>query len=360
MRVLFISVSGIGDSVMAIPAIKALSLSNQHVIIDIMVGSRAAEFVMQKVREVNQVFYLPLNLSPLSCRLIWQLLRRRRYYDFSINTMPSYRLHYNILAFLVGAKHRIVPAHASGKYREFRILNNLPVEVLEEVHNADNNLQFLRALGVERPLGLKNNIDVHARIVLNQDLKERSRKRLEAKFKSRGVNTIVAIHPGSTLSPVGLAKRWPIEKYIDLVNLIGKKTKSGFIFFLGDDEKDLYWHITRSTIPKDTYIVLQNLSFEESLVYLSESDMLISNDNGFAHCAPMLGVRTFVLFGPTSYKLSAPYNELAIPIIPASYIPWHRFSQKRKSINTDASENFKDVTPNYVFDNFLSPYLCQL
>ena len=72
-------------------------------------------------------------------------------------------------------------------------------------------------------------------------------------------------------------------------------------------------------------MLIENTTFNESLGILRKLNLLISNDNGFAHLANALGIKTITLFGPTNMDFCAPYNnKLTINLRKASFVPWFR------------------------------------
>lgn len=117
----------------------------------------------------------------------------------------------------------------------------------------------------------------------------------------------------------GENKKWLIQNYIDLINIIYKKNnKLSFIIAGGENELNDYKKI-RENIPSQIELIpLNHLSIKDSLIHLTGAKLYVGNDTGFMHLCGMLGVTSFGLFGdtPTDY---INYNKNLRAIIPESY-----------------------------------------
>ena len=116
----------------------------------------------------------------------------------------------------------------------------------------------------------------------------------------------------------GPTKKWKINNYLSLINILNKKyTDCKFIIAGGAEDIENFQFLKKNFKEKDL-LSLCNLNIEEAISFIVSSKMYIGNDTGFMHISGMLGVKTFGLFGdtPTNY---AEYNKLIVPIIPKNF-----------------------------------------
>ncbi|MDH7599101.1 MAG: glycosyltransferase family 9 protein [Sedimentisphaerales bacterium] len=110
----------------------------------------------------------------------------------------------------------------------------------------------------------------------------------------------VLMHPGSG----AVRKCWHVDNYIGLA---GRLAKEGIqpVFVIGRAEQERFgseWACRLSHVAP----VLEGIWLEEVLAVLSVASAHVGNDTGVSHMAGGMGVRTFVLFGPTDPNVYRP------------------------------------------------------
>src|ERR1700753_1510018 len=149
MKILVISMAGIGDSLIATPLIRELRLNFPEATIDVLVKEAGARGLLGRNPNVNRGFYK----DTLKCdkleqvRFRWSL--RKEHYQLSINTHPQSRIHYRVAAWLAGAEVRI-----SHQYECFTWLDRMFVTAWlpqdYNVHSIDNNFNVLPLIGAKK------------------------------------------------------------------------------------------------------------------------------------------------------------------------------------------------------------------
>ena len=121
-----------------------------------------------------------------------------------------------------------------------------------------------------------------------------------------GVNedrSIVAICPGSINSR---AKRWPAASYASLADDLIEKGKQ--VLLIGSkDEADVSREVTTRMRNKPV-VLTGNTTLNQLLSLLSVVDLVVTNDTGPAHVATALGRPTVVIFGPTNPLTTRPFS----------------------------------------------------
>ncbi|MDH5580290.1 MAG: glycosyltransferase family 9 protein [Bdellovibrionales bacterium] len=106
---------------------------------------------------------------------------------------------------------------------------------------------------------------------------------------SREISSYIVLAPSAAWE----MKRWPIEKWIELVNLLEDQS-----FILIGGPEDTYFKDLEG--PKVVNLA-GKLSFLESAYVISLSKGLISADTGALHLADLMGVPSLALIGPTAF-----------------------------------------------------------
>jgi heptosyltransferase-3 len=111
---------------------------------------------------------------------------------------------------------------------------------------------------------------------------------------------LVVIHPGSG----GMKKCWHLDNFISVAQ--GLRTQ-GFevLFLLGPAEMERLRPADEARL-YGTARCVGHLSLAQVVGLLSGADAFIGNDSGVSHLAAGIGLRTYVLFGPTDPALYRP------------------------------------------------------
>lgn len=116
---------------------------------------------------------------------------------------------------------------------------------------------------------------------------------------------IFAIGIGSTNS---LTKRWPLERFISLIELMTSELRSQVLLF-GSKAEAKVSHEVMSAAGPGVVDLAGKTSLGEATSILSVVDLMVSNDMGLAHIAPAVGTSTIALFGPTSPITTRPWGD---------------------------------------------------
>ena len=98
-------------------------------------------------------------------------------------------------------------------------------------------------------------------------------------------NKFVLIHPGCVSSESW--RRWPIERYLILAEMIAKDFRKNIIFIGGNDEKNLIYEINKNKNPMLTNAI-NKLTIGGCAALIKHSTLCIGNDSGIMHiCGAM-------------------------------------------------------------------------
>ena len=117
------------------------------------------------------------------------------------------------------------------------------------------------------------------------------------------------------ISASGVTKRWDIQNYIKLAQELKKKHKCKFYLAGGTEDIDLIRKFKDSSVD-DKCESFEKLTIKETLPIIKNCDLVVSNDTGFAHIACALKVKTLTLFMDSPVMTYGKYSSLMEVIEP--------------------------------------------
>ena len=278
-RILVIAPAWLGDLVISLSFLKALKRKFVNHQIDLMVNENLYE-ITKYFPDISNIIPVKIKHGKLSffyrIRLGMQL-RKNHYAKCYIlpNSIKS-----SLIPFIAKIKERI------GYMGEFRygLINRIiePVDREEGMVNRYLNL-----------LGLQYDESLIPRINYNID------KKVVNKTYSADKDYIVFC-PDAEYGP---AKRWPINKWIELANKINNQYQ---IIFIGLDQSI---ETSLKSIKTDYINLINKTSLNDILNILSNASCVIANDSGLMHLAAALDKPVVGIFGSTSPKYTPPLTD---------------------------------------------------
>ncbi|TKB74988.1 MAG: glycosyltransferase family 9 protein [Nitrospira sp.] len=194
---------------------------------------------------------------------------------------PHWSSRKTTFAKLFGAEAVIGP-RGKGKHLPRMPNGNL----LKLPHIADALIEQLRPLGIPLPLPGEGRVDI--------GLGDRDCARVEAWLATAGARN--APHPWIGLCPWSNmpAKRWPLERYEEVVRaLISEFNVTPFVLG-GPGERDVAELLV--TQWGRGYVACGELSIREGVALLSQCALYVGNDTGVMHMAAAAGTRCVAMF----------------------------------------------------------------
>jgi heptosyltransferase-2 len=133
-------------------------------------------------------------------------------------------------------------------------------------------------------------------------------KRARDLMAGRGIRTdrpVFALCPGSVNSE---AKRWPIDYFARLADLLAEEMHGETVFLGAPGEADLIEEIRGQMRTPRAVNLAGNADTVLSMAVMSLSRAVISNDTGSAHLAAAASAKVLTIFGPTSAGATAPFS----------------------------------------------------
>jgi heptosyltransferase-2 len=111
---------------------------------------------------------------------------------------------------------------------------------------------------------------------------------------------IVGIAPcgGQAFGPQAYVKRWPKEKFAELIKVLVKEHKAKIFIFAGSNEKEEVADILERAESAGDCYEFTDLSLEKIIALVDKSSLFIGNDTGPLRFANGLDKKIVALFGP--------------------------------------------------------------
>lgn len=287
------SLGGFGDSTLAAPLHNALRLRFPDAHISAITMWKSSAVFLSHLGIFDEVIshnFLQSSLGK-SLGVVWKL--RRQKFDLSILTFPSNRVHYNILARMIGARYRLGHNYLKGNFFTYcRFLLTHRVTQTRRIHCIEENAKLAEVLGIKCEIPEVNAGN------LGMDQTPWAEEYLLGKEKP-----FIGIHPGCSPLKNHTRRRWPAEKYATLAQELIQNRLGTPLIFLGPDEQDLKQ--TFQQIAPDAIIVpLQGI--ERITALIRNCDIMVCNDSSLGHLAVACKIPVVSIFGPVNPDYTRP------------------------------------------------------
>ncbi len=342
MKILVISIAGIGDSLIATPLIEELRNNFPKAELDVFVMWEQAKKILENNPNINNIFQFNLIYRGYIKSLMYCLKLRRKKYDISFNTHPQSKIQYRMIARLIGAKKRLSHIYDNGGFLD-KLLVNKTIKQDYSISSIDNNLNLLKLISIKPVLKEQN-----YKIFLSKNDEKKAEEFIK-KNKLRG--KLIGIHVGSGTTKNMELKRWPLENYMDLIKMLLRNKKIKILLFGGPDEEAENRRII-DEIKDKRVILVETDNIRESAAIIKKCYLFLSVDNVLMHVASAMKIKNqIVIAGPTYDPAVEPKTE---PIIIKSNIgcrPCYRYNGKGVScIREEKMKCLKEITLDKVYD----------
>ncbi len=299
-RILLLLFGGIGDILLFTPALDVLRREFPKARIDAVIRKDGCIRVLENNTFLNNIIVYDRHTKTTFLERI-RLLRqiRKNKYDTTITFCVDFDYKTGLLSFLSGASTRIGP-----DIRSHGAFYNEKVPMIHSQHFVYRNFDLVKKAGVKQPLNeaLKFHLDRKERLFAQQFFKLNN---LDSAKK------VIGIHPGCGLWRD--ERRWPKNKFIELINLLSEDPEKKIILMGGFEEKQLVEEILEKTGP-EIITSGNSMSLGEFAAIVELCDLFFCNDGGPMNVAVAIGTPTVSIFGPTNYMATEPIGNQHIII----------------------------------------------
>ena len=306
---------GIGDTVIFLPFIKALSEKFNSPISLLVKESSKADQYLDQSSYIDQIIFLERDKNNKS---------RHDGFLGSLNLIKDLKKHDFKKIFIFNSSLRF---YLIAKLSGIPEIYQYPLFNKNEQHITDTPKKFIQTyldlIVKEDPI-----LQIDQNSILN------TKKKFNINEKE--LNILLGIG-GS-----GPTKRIPAETFLKLIVKISRIKKCKFFLATGknDDEQIILNQILHSKF-HDLCVPLDNMSIKETLPLIKNCNISICNDTGFGHLSAALGIKTITLMADAPLIYGS-YSSKMFPIIPDG------------ETTVNHGTNGKDkISPDKIFEKFL-------
>lgn len=326
-RILFISLAGAGDTLLATPLISEVRRHAPAARIDVLTMQGAApREVLAHNPAVDEVLSFNFLAAGRARSLLYCLRLRRRKYDLSFTVMPQNRLEYNLITFLIGARQRIGFEFETDCGAQPRLWLTHIVREDRTLHVVENNLRLLtEGLGISCQ-GIEQRVP-------QLYVQPEHEARAEATLCALGTpgRPWIGFHPGSGTTKNLILKRWPLARWVALVRrLCASHPEARILLFGSREERPLRDELARRSELDSTRISsAPDGHVLDTAALIRRMAVFVCGDTLLTHVAAAVGVPTVVIMGPTDPRATGPYKvrsrivRLGLPCSPCYFFSKH-------------------------------------
>jgi len=279
-KILIRGANWIGDSVISIPAIKAVRQNNPDAFIGLVVRKLAAE-LLKALPYIDRIYIEGVDDKDII----------KEKFELGLLFTNSFSSAFKFWRW--GVKERI---GYSAEYRGVFLTKKVPfLGNPRSVHLLEEYFQILKTAGM----------NVSEKIP-EFFIPEHSRLKAERVLKNSGfknVSFITGVCPGASYGP---AKVWPKERYLNVINRLMEEKNSHILVFGGPKELDIVNFLLKNAMYSDKIASGPADDILTSAALIQKCGVFITNDTGPMHLAAALGVPTIALFGSTNPGWTGP------------------------------------------------------
>jgi len=304
---------GIGDMVIYLPFIKAISKKFNTTVSILVKESSKAEQFLKNNNFIDKIIILERNNKLKRGRhegLVgsYNLVKDLKQYDFDKVFIFNSSFRFNLIVRAAGIKN----------------IYQYPLLQKKDQHI----IQAAKKL-------LKKNLDLSVETNPEISINDHSVKEARSRYKINNDEKNILLGIGGS----GPTKRIPAKIFIKLMRLITQKYKCKFFLATGKNiqEQEILKEILDTEFKNECYR-LDDLNLTEILPIIKNCDASVCNDSSFSHLSSGLGIKTIVLMADTPI-LYGNYSSMMHPIIPDG----------ENTVSHDTLGKDK-INPNKIFD----------
>ena len=295
---------GIGDTVIFLPYIKAISRKfNTPISLLVKESSKADQF-LENTNYIDKIIILERDKENFGKHggLLGNLnlIKDLKKLNFDKVFIFNSSLRFNLIAKLSGIKN----------------IYQYPLFKKSNQHITDTAKEFI-----------KRNIDE----TVNEDPEIEIINKVTSKINIDNKTTNILLGVGGS----GPTKRIPSKTFIKIINEVSKEKNCNFYLATGknNEEQIILNEILQSKLGKSC-VPLDNLSIREILPIIKNCHISVCNDSSFSHLSAAIGIKTITLMADTPLIYGS-YNSKMYPIIPDGLKTVNHKTLGKENINPD-------------------------
>ncbi len=308
LNILIIRLSSLGDVLMSVPAVRAIRRLFPDAHISWLVEGSVAG-ILARQDFIDEIIFFPRSALvrhlkgghlPTTAYILKDFMKklRERQYDIIIDLHGIAKS--VALMFLSHGKKRVGFGKTFSKDLSHLFYNERVEGPEKRIHKVRRNMLVARYLGCEgdipqAPLAVHDN----------------ARAYIDEFFRSRGIRgPVFAVNPFA--SKDSAFKRWPLERYAELIDRIEKDLKGTVVIIWGPGEREEAQRLAALTGERAQLACQTDIA--QLYALLARADVYIGGDTGTTHLASAAGTPVLSIFGPTDVVINRPFSEDSVVV----------------------------------------------
>jgi ADP-heptose:LPS heptosyltransferase len=322
MKILVISMAGIGDTLIATPFIHELRANFPDATIHALVLWSGSKDLLEGNPHLDAVLQKNLIKEGALKSLRYLAELRRERFDVSINVHTLGRIHYRVVARIIGAPVRLSHEYENHGWLD-RWLVNRTIPQDYTVHSVENNNRLLPLLGA-KPLLAGHDFEVF----LTPEETRFAGEFIET--NQLGGRTKLGIHVGSGGTKNLALKRWPLDHYIALLRrLTSAHPGVAVLLFGGPEEQQAHARILAEA-HSPAIFAPKTANLRQTAALMARCDSFLSVDTALMHLAAAMKVPNQIVIeaptlNPTNVPWRNPYRVIRNPVVNGRNLDYYRY-----------------------------------
>jgi ADP-heptose:LPS heptosyltransferase len=283
-KIIVVDFGGIGDLVLSIPFLRGLQGAFPSAEVSVLCADRAG-MLLKKQPYIAKLFLSPITLLGL---FKMGLKLRRKRFNMAINLMPETSifstLKMYLLFLLINAK-KWVGRNTEGRGFFYHI--KVPERKMQIENEVVMYGKILRAIS---DAAFDTQLEFHC----SKENRMKARELLSSE-RNFQANSLVLVNPGADWP----AKRWPIERYAELVTRLKESFPNCEFGIIGTKGEGELAHFIKERCRERVFILSGKTTVEVLPSLMERACLVITNDSGPAHIARAVGTPAVILAGPS-------------------------------------------------------------
>lgn len=301
--IVVLEIGGLGDFIMATPALKSLRRGFPHNPITLFVAQRSVSLAKDFSQNILENPFDIISFRTTGNYLIRNLINLARIKNIALQK-PGLLIDLSAIESEAAARRRITfiklfnSKITTGRNTDQRgMFFDLSSEeiLFSKQHEVERKFQILNLLGI-------NSKSDKLEFFISNETKELIQNSIK---KSKLEDKILI---GINIGAYRADRRWPTKNIIELIERLQSFPNIHFLIFGGKADAEFIDPIFNS-IDKSKITPIIGLAFQIVGAWLQRCNLLITNDTGLMHFAAALKVPTIALFGPENPYRYAPWGD---------------------------------------------------
>ena len=322
MKILVISLAGIGDTLLATPLMHELRVNFPQAQIDVLVKEGGARDLLETNPHISSLHCEPMLQQSTAANLRGLRRFRRERYDVSLNTYPQSKIHYRLVSRWVAARERLSHTYDNWGFLDSMLVTKTIAQDYA-LHSIENNLKLLSLIGAQPKLP-KHDSEVF--------LSMTEEKSADDTVRALGLagQRVLGVHVGSGKTKNLALRRWPLENYIELFRVLtGERRDLRVVLFGGPEEREDHDRVMKD-VSSSAVMVAPSRSLRQAAALVGRCHAFLSVDTALMHVAAAMKVpRQIVIETPTFNKTiephDRPYTLIPNPAVKGRNLEFYRY-----------------------------------